>query len=72
MDKILSVHKVFVPRSLAMDLILPERVTSFDLAQFSSEFNSPTTSPVARFIIYSSIIDFKYVKNKLDAILSNR
>jgi len=73
-DPNLGIHQVGVPRSVAMNLTVPERVTPFNLAKLSSLVsNGPSTHPGAKHIIRSdgTRIDLRYVKNKSDMLLAN-
>jgi DNA-directed RNA polymerase II subunit RPB1 len=53
-DPNLGIHQVGVPRSVAMNLTVPDRVTPFNLAELSALVaNGPTTHPGAKHIIRS-------------------
>jgi len=73
-DPNLGIHQVGVPRSVAMNLTVPERVTPFNkkmLEQMVS--NGPTMHPGAKHIIRTdgTRIDLRYVKNKSELVLDN-
>jgi len=73
-DPNLGIHQVGVPRSVAMNLTVPVRVTPFNLAELTTLVaNGPTTHPGAKHIIRSdgTRVDLRYVKNKSDLLLSN-
>mmetsp|Transcript_6506 Transcript_6506/g.9894 ORF Transcript_6506/g.9894 Transcript_6506/m.9894 type:complete len:1765 (+) Transcript_6506:67-5361(+) len=73
-DPNLGIHQVGVPRSVAMNLTVPERVTPFNLAELSQLVaNGPTTHPGAKHIIRSdgTRVDLRYVKNKSELLLAN-
>jgi len=74
-DPNLGIHQVGVPRSVAMNLTVPERVTPHNMEQLRTLVaNGPTTHPGAKHIIRSdgTRIDLRYVKNKSsDHMLSN-
>jgi DNA-directed RNA polymerase II subunit RPB1 len=73
-DPILGVHQVGVPRSIAMNLTVPTRVTPFNIQELSALVaNGPTEHPGAKHIIRSDglRIDLRYVKNKSDLLLAN-
>lgn len=73
-DPNLGIHQVGVPRSIAMNLTVPDRVTPFNLAELSALVsNGPTVHPGAKHIIRSdgTRVDLRYVKNKSDLMLSN-
>jgi len=72
-DPNLGIHQVGVPRSIAMNLTVPERVTAYnrhELSQYVS--NGPTQHPGAKHIIRSdgTRVDLRYVKNKSDLLLN--
>ena len=72
-DPNLGIHQVGVPRSIAMNLTVPERVTAFNLAELSALVaNGPTTHPGAKHIIRSdgTRVDLRYVKNKSELLLA--
>jgi DNA-directed RNA polymerase II subunit RPB1 len=72
-DPNLGVEQVGVPRSVAMNLTVPERVTAFNMAELSALVaNGPMTHPGAKHIIRSdgTRIDLRYVKNKSDLLLA--
>lgn len=73
-DPNLAVHQVGVPRSVAMNLTVPTRVTAHNLAELSMRVaNGPTQHPGAKHIIRSdgTRIDLRFVKNKSDLMLSS-
>jgi len=73
-DPNLGIHQVGVPRSVAMNLTVPERVTPFNLAELSQLVaNGPTTHPGAKHIIRTdgTRVDLRYVKNKSELLLAN-
>ena len=73
-DPNLGIHQVGVPRSVAMNLTVPERVTPFNLALLSELVsNGPTVHPGAKHIIRTdgTRVDLRFVKNKADLMLSN-
>jgi len=73
-DPNLGVHQVGVPRSIAMNLTVPARVTPFNIQELSALVaNGPTEHPGAKHIIRSDglRIDLRYVKNKSDLLLAN-
>ncbi len=73
-DPNLGIHQVGVPRSIAMNLTVPERVTPFNFSQLSALVsNGPTTHPGAKHIIRTdgTRVDLRFVKNKSDLMLSN-
>jgi DNA-directed RNA polymerase II subunit RPB1 len=73
-DPNLGIHQVGVPRSIAMNLTVPERVTPFNIAKLSALVaNGPTIHPGAKHIIRSdgTRVDLRFVKNKSDLMLSN-
>jgi DNA-directed RNA polymerase II subunit RPB1 len=73
-DPNLGIHQVGVPRSIAMNLTVPDRVTPFNLAELSALVaNGPTVHPGAKHIIRSdgTRVDLRFVKNKSDLMLSN-
>lgn len=73
-DPNLGVHQVGVPRSIAMNLTVPTRVTPFNIQELSALVaNGPTEHPGAKHIIRSDglRIDLRYVKNKSDLLLAN-
>jgi len=73
-DPNLGIHQVGVPRSIAMNLTVPERVTPFNLSELSALVsNGPTIHPGAKHIIRSdgTRVDLRFVKNKSDLMLSN-
>eukprot|EP00550_Attheya_septentrionalis_P004519 CAMPEP_0198286032 /NCGR_PEP_ID=MMETSP1449-20131203/5209_1 /TAXON_ID=420275 /ORGANISM="Attheya septentrionalis, Strain CCMP2084" /LENGTH=1754 /DNA_ID=CAMNT_0043983651 /DNA_START=129 /DNA_END=5393 /DNA_ORIENTATION=- len=73
-DPNLGIHQVGVPRSVAMNLTVPDRVTPFNLAELSALVaNGPTTHPGAKHIIRSdgTRVDLRYVKNKSELLLAN-
>jgi len=73
-DPNLGIHQVGVPRSVAMNLTVPERVTPFNHAELTKLVsNGPTTHPGAKHIIRSdgTRIDLRYVRNKSELLLAN-
>ena len=73
-DPNLGIHQVGVPRSIAMNLTVPTRVTPFNIQELSALVaNGPTEHPGAKHIIRSDglRIDLRYVKNKSDLLLAN-
>jgi len=73
-DPNLGIHQVGVPRSVAMNLTVPTRVTPFNIHELSALVaNGPTEHPGAKHIIRSDglRIDLRYVKNKSDLLLAN-
>lgn len=73
-DPNLGIHQVGVPRSVAMNLTVPERVTAFNVSQLSAMVtNGPTVHPGAKHIIRTdgTRIDLRYVKNKSELLLDH-
>ena len=73
-DPNLGVQQVGVPRSVAMNLTVPDRVTAFNMAELSALVaNGPMTHPGAKHIIRSdgTRIDLRYVKNKSELLLAH-
>jgi DNA-directed RNA polymerase II subunit RPB1 len=73
-DPNLGIHQVGVPRSVAMNLTVPERVTAFNLSELSALVaNGPTTHPGAKHIIRTdgTRVDLRYVKNKSELLLAH-
>jgi DNA-directed RNA polymerase II subunit RPB1 len=73
-DPNLGIHQVGVPRSVAMNLTVPIRVTAFNQAELSALVaNGPTMHPGAKHIIRSdgTRIDLRYVKNKSELLLAH-
>jgi DNA-directed RNA polymerase II subunit RPB1 len=73
-DPNLGIQQVGVPRSVAMNLTVPDRVTPFNLSELSALVaNGPTEHPGAKHIIRSdgTRVDLRFVKNKSDLMLSN-
>lgn len=73
-DPNLGIQQVGVPRSVAMNLTVPVRVTAFNQAELSQLVaNGPTQHPGAKHIIRSdgTRIDLRYVKNKSELLLSH-
>ena len=73
-DPNLGIQQVGVPRSVAMNLTVPVRVTAYNHAELSQLVaNGPTEHPGAKHIIRSdgTRIDLRYVKNKSELMLSN-
>jgi DNA-directed RNA polymerase II subunit RPB1 len=72
-DPNLGIQQVGVPRSIAMNLTVPERVTAFNrnmLQQLVA--NGPMQHPGAKHIIRSdgTRVDLRYVKNKSELMLN--
>lgn len=73
-DPNLGITQVGVPRSVAMNLTVPVRVTAYNLAELTQLVgNGPTTHPGAKHIIRSdgTRIDLRYVKNKSELLLAH-
>jgi len=73
-DPNLGIEQVGVPRSVAMNLTVPVRVTAFNMSELSALVaNGPTQHPGAKHIIRSdgTRIDLRYVKNKSELLLSH-
>lgn len=73
-DPNLGIEQVGVPRSVAMNLTVPERVTAYNMHQMSELVsNGPTQHPGAKHIIRSdgTRIDLRYVKNKSELLLAH-
>jgi DNA-directed RNA polymerase II subunit RPB1 len=73
-DPNLGIDQVGVPRSVAMNLTVPVRVTAYNVTELSRLVsNGPTTHPGSKHIIRSdgTRIDLRYVKNKSDLLLAN-
>jgi DNA-directed RNA polymerase II subunit RPB1 len=73
-DPNLGIEQVGVPRSVAMNLTVPERVTPFNISQLSQLVaNGPLVHPGVKHIIRSdgTHIDLRYVKNKAELLLVN-
>ena len=73
-DPNLGIDQVGVPRSIAMNLTVPERVTGFNMAELGALVaNGPTVYPGAKHIIRSdgTRVDLRFVKNKADVMLSH-
>lgn len=73
-DPNLGIHQVGVPRSVAMNLTVPERVTAFNMTELGVLVsNGPSMHPGAKHIIRTdgTRIDLRFVKNKADLLLSN-
>ena len=73
-DPNLGIHQVGVPRSVAMNLTVPVKVTAFNMAELSKLVaNGPTQHPGAKHIIRNdgTRIDLRYVKNKSELLLAN-
>ena len=72
-DPNLGIHQVGVPRSIAMNLTVPERVTAYNRNELSRMVaNGPTQHPGAKHIIRSdgTRVDLRYVKNKSELMLN--
>jgi len=73
-DPNLGIHQVGVPRSVAMNLTVPVRVTAYNVSELSQLVsNGPTQHPGAKHIIRSdgTRIDLRYVKNKSELMLAH-
>ena len=73
-DPNLGIHQVGVPRSVAMNLTVPVRVTAFNIAELTQLIaNGPTQHPGAKHIIRKdgTRIDLRYVKNKSELLLAH-
>ncbi len=73
-DPNLGIQQVGVPRSVAMNLTVPVRVTAFNMAELSQLVaNGPTMHPGAKHIIRTdgTRIDLRYVKNKSELLLAH-
>lgn len=73
-DPNLGIHQVGVPRSVAMNLTVPVKVTAFNVGELSQLVaNGPTQHPGAKHIIRSdgTRIDLRYVKNKSELLLAH-
>ena len=73
-DPNLGIHQVGVPRSVAMNLTVPERVTAYNMQELMALVsNGPTQHPGAKHIIRSdgTRIDLRYVKNKSELLLAH-
>lgn len=73
-DPNLGIHQVGVPRSVAMNLTVPVKVTAFNVAELSKLVaNGPTQHPGAKHIIRNdgTRIDLRYVKNKSELLLAH-
>lgn len=71
-DPNLDIDQVGVPRSIAMNLTVPERVTPFNMKLMHSLIaNGPLTHPGAKYIIREdgNRIDLRFIKNKSDLAL---
>lgn len=72
-DPNLGIHQVGVPRSVAMNLTVPVKVTAFNLAELTAAVaNGPSQHPGAKHIIRSdgTRIDLRFVKNKSELLLA--
>ena len=70
----LGIHQVGVPRSVAMNLTVPERVTAYNMQELQQLVaNGPTQHPGAKHIIRNdgTRIDLRYVKNKSELLLAH-
>ena len=68
-DPNLEIDQVGVPRSIAMNLTVPERVTPFNMAYMHQLIsNGPLEYPGGKYIIreVGNRIDLRYIKNKSD------
>jgi len=73
-DPNLGIQQVGVPRSVAMNLTVPVKVTAYNVAELSALVaNGPTEHPGAKHIIRSdgTRIDLRYVKNKSELLLAH-
>ena len=73
-DPNLGIEQVGVPRSVAMNLTVPVKVTAYNVAELSALVaNGPTEHPGAKHIIRSdgTRIDLRYVKNKSELLLAH-
>jgi len=73
-DPNLGIQQVGVPRSVAMNLTVPVRVTAFNMSKCREWVtNGPTQHPGAKHIIRAdgTRIDLRYVKNKSELLLAN-
>jgi len=73
-DPNLGIEQVGVPRSVAMNLTVPERVTPFNKAQLTELVNNgPGVHPGAKHIIRTdgTRVDLRFVKNKSELMLVN-
>jgi DNA-directed RNA polymerase II subunit RPB1 len=73
-DPNLGIHQVGVPRSVAMNLTVPDRVTAYNVAELSALVaNGPTVHPGAKHIIRSdgTRVDLRFVKNKSELLLAH-
>jgi len=71
-DPILSIDQVGVPRSVAMNLTFPERVTPFNINYLRGLVaKGPTEHPGAKFVIQAdgNRLDLRYVRNRNDLTL---
>jgi DNA-directed RNA polymerase II subunit RPB1 len=73
-DPNLGIHQVGVPRSVAMNLTVPIKVTAFNVNELQQLVaNGPTQHPGAKHIIRGdgTRIDLRYVKNKSELLLAH-
>lgn len=73
-DPNLGIHQVGVPRSVAMNLTVPVKVTAFNLSELTAAVaNGPSQHPGAKHIIRSdgTRIDLRFVKNKSELLLAS-
>ena len=73
-DPNLSIDQVGVPRSIALNLTVPTRVTPFNIQEMHELVaRGPETHPGAKYVIRSdgNRIDLRYVKNKNDLVLEH-
>ena len=71
-DPNLDIDEVGVPRSIAMNLTVPERVTPFNMLEMHGLIaNGPLVHPGAKYIIREdgNRVDLRYIKNKSDLAL---
>jgi DNA-directed RNA polymerase II subunit RPB1 len=73
-DPNLGIQQVGVPRSVAMNLTVPVKVTAYNVNELSKLVaNGPTVHPGAKHIIRldGTRIDLRYVKNKSELLLAH-
>jgi DNA-directed RNA polymerase II subunit RPB1 len=73
-DPNLGIQQVGVPRNVAMNLTVPERVTPFNMAKLTALVtNGPLIHPGAKHIIRTdgTRVDLRFVKNKSELLLVN-
>lgn len=66
-DPNIDIDEVGVPKSMALNLTFPERVTSFNIERLKQLVrNGPDTHPGAKFIITDGVRgDLRYVQDKV-------